>query len=830
MADAEGGPRVPDTSRDTPTDAPGWPGIPARWTSSAKTGVGTALGRGGRAWFTLSHGILDEIYYPRVDQACTRDLGFIVTDGQGFVSEEKRHARYEVTALWDGVPAYRLTNTCSEGRYRIDKEILVDPAREVVLQRVRFTALRGALEDYQLYALLAPHLDNAGGGNTASVGDFKGVPVLFAEREGVALALVCSSGWRARSAGFVGTSDGWRDLNQHGHMEWSYTRAVDGNVALTGEVAVPEDGSFVLALGFGRNCAEAAHRAQASLLQGFDRAAVEYRRGWEAWQGKLRSMDRPSAPVPDLYRVSTAVLRTHESFEFPGGIIASLSIPWGASKGDGDLGGYHLAWPRDLVESAGGLLAAGANSEVRRVLRYLAVTQEADGHWPQNMWLDGTPYWSGTQMDETGFPILAVDLVRRHGQLKESALAALWPMVRRAAGFLVRNGPVTEQDRWEEDPGYSPFTLAVEVAALLCAADLADTFEPALSGYLRDTADAWNAKIERWTYVRGTDLAREVGVDGYYVRIAPPDAADAASPADGFVPIKNRPAGGSCMPAVELVSPDALALVRFGLRAPDDPRIVDTVKVIDALLRVETPSGPLWRRYNGDGYGEHDDGRPFDGTGVGRLWPLLTAERAHYELAAGRTEQAEALRDVLSRCAGEGGLLPEQVWDAADIPERELYTGRPSGSAMPLVWAHAEYVKLVRSLEDGAVFDMPPQTVERYQQRKIGAPYAIWRFNHRCQQVPAGSTLRVEVRDPAVLHYSLDGWETAHDTPTRDTGLGMHIADLDISGLKPGAEVVFTFHWSEPDRWEGRDIVLTIAPGSTPTPAPAPTPAPRKRR
>jgi glucoamylase len=802
---------------DPPSHAPGWPGIAARWTSSAKSGVGTALGSSGRIWFTVSHGIVNEVYYPRVDQACTRDMGFIVTNGRGFLSEEKRHAQHEIVALADGVPAFRLTNTCGERRYRIEKEIVADPRREVVLQRVHFTALDGTLADYGLYALLAPHLGNRGGENSAWVGDVKGTPMLFAERDGTALALACSTGWLKRSAGFVGVSDGWRDLTQHNQMAWSYDRADNGNVALTGQIDLAaSNGSFVLALGFGRTFSEAAHRAAASLWEGFDRAASEYCRAWEDWQRTLRPLRSATPARRDLYRVSTAVLRTHESERFPGGIIASLSIPWGFSKDDGDLGGYHLVWPRDLVESAGGLLAAGAYDDAGRVLRYLAVTQEADGHWPQNMWLDGTAYWNGVQMDETGFPILLVDLANRQGVLDERELALLWPMVRRASEFLVRNGPVTQQDRWEEDPGYSPFTLAVEVAALLCAAELADVHEPAVAGYLRETADAWNSAIERWTYVADTELAREVGVDGYYVRIAAPEQADAASPADGFVPIKNRPIEQSCEPAAHIISPDALALVRFGLRAADDQRIVNTVKVIDALLKVETPAGPVWHRYNGDGYGEHEDGAPFDGMGTGRPWPLLTAERAHYELAAGRRVEAEALRDTLCSFANEGGLLPEQVWDAADIPARELSFAKPSGSAMPLVWAHAEYVKLCRSLADGRVFDTPPQPVLRYQAGSSDSPYAIWRFNHKCQTMAAGKVLRIEVLQPAIVHWSRDDWQTIYDSETRDTGLGLHVVDLGADELRAGARLRFTFRWPLADRWEGTDFAVCVgAPAAT---------------
>jgi len=797
----------------TPIDtAPGWPGIAPRWTSSAKSGVGTALSPTSRVWFTISHGILNEIYYPRLDQACTRDMGLVVTDGRDFFSEEKRHARHEIFHLAAGVPAYRLVNSCLQGRYRIEKEVIADPVRDVVLQQIRLFPLQGTMGDYHLYALLAPHLANRGAGNTAWVGDYKGVPMLFAERDGCALALACSAPWLKRSVGFVGSSDGWQDLMAHKQMAWEYARAENGNVALTGEVDLStSDGQCVLAVGFGRNGAEAGHRALAGLSDGVEPARAAYLRDWKAWQQRLLPLDGAKPNRRSLYRTSTAVLRTHEAKSFPGGLIASLSIPWGFSKGDDNLGGYHLVWPRDLVESAGGLLAAGAKKDAVRVLNYLRATQEPDGHWPQNMWEDGTPYWNGIQMDEAAFPILLVDLARREGALDGRQRTRFWPMVRRAAGYLARNGPVTQQDRWEEDPGYSPFTLAVEIAAMLAAADLADlNHEPKTAAYLRETADAWYAGIDRWIYVTDTELAHRIGVDGYYVRIAPPDTAEAASPAGGFVPIKNRPPGQSREPASQIVSPDALALVRFGLRAADDPRIVNTVKVIDALLKIETPSGPAWHRYNDDGYGEHRDGAPFDGTGVGRAWPLFNGERAHYELAAGRRGAAVKLLQSMEACANGSGLLSEQIWDVPDLPDRELFFGRPSGSAMPLVWAHAEYIKLRRSLVDRRVFDLPPQPVQRYLKEQPGSARAIWRFNHKCRTIPSGRALRIETLAPARVHWSADEWRTVRETDTQDTGLGVHAADLPADELADGATLWFTFYWPDADRWEGVDFAVEI--------------------
>lgn len=791
--------------------APGHPGIPPRWTSSAKCGVGASLSSNSRVWFTVSHGIINEVYYPRIDQACLRDMELLVSDGNIFFSEEKRHTQSAINPLAEGVPAFQVKNTCNDGRYQIHKVILTDPQRDVLLQHIRFEPLQGQLQDYRLYILLAPHLGNRGAGNTAWIDDYKGIPVLNAQRGEITLSLACSAPWLKRSSGFVGFSDGWQDISQHKQMLWEYTRAEGGNVALIAEIDLAAcNGEFTLALGFGLTPAEAGLRARSSLEDGFEAAREAYVQEWQDWQNRLISPS-PNFAAPYLYRTSAAVLRTHQSKRFPGGMIASLSIPWGFNKGDEDLGGYHLVWPRDLVETAGGLLAIGAHDEVQRVLNYLQGTQEADGHWPQNMWMDGSPYWSGIQMDETAFPILLVDLARRKSALSNDGLARLWPMVRKAAGFLLANGPVTLQDRWEEDPGYSPFTLAVEIAALLAAADLAEIHKDrSAAELLRQTADVWNSHIEDWTYVTGTDLAKQAGVDGYYVRIAPPEVTEFSSPQQGFVPIKNRPPGESNAPAAHIVSPDALALVRFGLRNANDPHILNTIKVIDALLRTEMPTGPIWRRYNEDGYGEHEDGSPFDGNGVGHPWPLLTGERAHYELAAGHLDEAHRLLNTLQSFANPGGLFPEQIWDGDDLPTRELFFGKPSGSAMPLVWTHAEFLKLCRSLADGRVFDMPPQAAKRYLLAPQPSEYLIWAFNHKIRKLPHGNILRLFLPAPAKVRWSADEWTTEKEHKTHDSALGVHVVDLPTRRLPKGVTIRFIPYWIAEERWEGEDYIVIV--------------------
>src|SRR5579863_2326212 len=789
------------------TDAPGWPGIPPRWTSSAKTGVGTALSSVSRVWFTLSHGILDEIYYPRVDEACTRDFGLIVTDGAGFFAEEKRDCTFELSRLEDGVPAFELINTHTGGRFRIHKNILSDQRADVVTQQIRLEILDGS--KLRLFALLAPHLVNAGAHNTAWIGDYKGHRLLFAEGSGTRLALGCSRPFPACSVGFVGSSDGWQMLHSDGHITAEYDRAADGNVALCAEISDPTT-EFRLSLGFGRSAPEAGFRVRANLQTPFNRQMEEYSSHWLAWQSQLRTLDR-KVDGHNVYRISTTVLRCHESPTFQGGLIASLSIPWGGSKGDDDLGGYHLVWPRDLAQTAGAFLACGATDEVVRVVRYLRAVQEDDGSWPQNCWLDGSPYWHGVQLDECAFPILLLDMAWRDGAVARPILAAYWPMVARACGFVISHGPRTNQDRWEENAGYTPFTLAVVVAALLAAADLAEACEvEEVVDYLRDTADAWNEQIEDWIYVSDTALAREVGVAGYYIRIAPDVPGESLAATRGTVEVRNRFGHTGDVGADELISTDALALVRFGLRAADDPRIVDTVKVIDHVLKVDLPYGPGWKRYNGDGYGEHDDGRAYDGTGIGRPWPLLAGERAHYELAAGRRAEAERLLEVLEAGASPGKLLPEQVWDGAPIPERELLPGEPSGSAMPLVWAHAEHIKLLRSLADGAVFDRPPQPVRRYLRDKHKARVRPWRPDWRTPSVPVGRTLRLDLPEPALVHWSTDGWKSRNDVPTTDTGLGLHIVELATDELAPGQVIVFTWMLLRTGEWLGHDHGVTL--------------------
>lgn len=789
--------------------APGHPGNAPKWTSSAKDGVGTSISRGSLVWFTLSQGIVNEVYYPRIDHANIRDFQFLVTEGSGLFEEEKSDCDHEISTIEPGVPVYKITNKSHQKRYVIEKTVLTDPRRDALLLKVKFIPLKGHLDDYNLYATLNPHIKNFGYGNDSWVGDYKGVQMFFAKREDIILALACSAPFTRMSCGFYGISDGWQEIKNQGYLSSQYSRASDGNIVITGQIDLKATkGEFFLIVAFGNNPAEAGQIARAALFNDFDQIVDDFKSPWLEFQRGCKDLGRVSEKGIDIYRLSTMVMKTHMDKRFSYGSIASLSIPWGFSKGDDDLGGYHLVWPRDLVETAGGLLAVGANSEASQIMMYLMSTQNEDGHWPQNMWLDGTEYWHGIQMDETAFPILLANALKKEGYLKR---IQIWPTIKKAVAYLARNGPVSQEDRWEEDPGYSPFTLAVEIAALLVAAEFAqEKGESKIAKYLIELADYWNSNIEKWTYVKDTDISKKLDVEGYYVRVSPPDIADATSPKNGYVPIKNRPPSESKALFEYIVSPDALALVRFGLRAADDPRILNTIKVIDSMLKTETNTGPVWHRYNKDGYGEHSNGDPFDGTGVGRGWPLLGGERAHYELANGEIERAKNLLKVMERQTGPGGLIPEQIWDAEDIPQKNLLNGHPSGSAMPLVWAHSEYAKLVRSLKENKVFDMQYQTEKRYINENHPSELKVWKFNHKCYEMNLGKILRIELESKAIVKWSIDDWNTSNENKSNDTGLGIHYVDLPTINLKASTKLSFTFHWEEKNKWEGTNYNVVL--------------------
>lgn len=762
--------------------APGAPGITPSWCRSAKDMVGCALGNS-RLWFTLGHGIINEVYYPRIDIPQIRDLGFIVADGKGFWAEVKRLEERDIVTAGAGVPAVRVTHR--HPRFTLSLRITPDPQRDVLLIEVLLEGDAGL----RPYALLAPHLGGTGYDNHAWATRYRGRRILWAEQGpfGLALAAVDDDqrdGFGRISAGFVGVSDGWQDFSRNGAMHWSYQAAGPGNVALLGQL--PQ--RAVLALGFGSSKESAATLALSALPRTFDEPWRRQTSAWEDWHADCHARCQLKVVLPDALQrqllISAMVLRVHQDQTYPGAMVASLSIPWGHTRDE--RGGYHLVWPRDLVECASGLLALGADDKAREILRYLIATQHADGHWNQNQWLGGKSYWQGIQLDEAAFPVL---LAAKLAERDSLAGIAIEDMTRRALSFIVLHGPSSEQDRWEENTGVNNFTLAVCIAALVAGAKFLSAEDRATA---LDIADFWNSRIEDWTSVHGTDLAKDNGVRGYYVRTAPPRAITDEEALNEHLPIKNR-LQDPALRADEQVSTDFLQLVRYGLRQADDPLVSASITVIDRLLRTETPNGACWYRYNGDGYGEHADGSAFDGTGRGRPWPLLSGERGHYELARGKSP-LPYLESMAAMC-GPGGMIPEQVWDADALPEFDLYPGKPSGSAMPLAWAHAEFVKLVYSWGLKRPFDRPVSAWERYRGKRPQALVCMWTPGAPVDTLDPGQLLRICLPRPATVQWHKGREKTQLSVTTTCAGLGLCIAELNTRNLPAGETLAFTYQY-----------------------------------
>jgi glucoamylase len=786
----------------------GAPGIEPRWTSSAKEGLGTAYHTSCRVWFTLSHGIINEIYYPSVDQPNTRDFQFLISDGETFCHEEKRDLDHRIEYPERDCLFYRLTNSERGGRYRLIKHILTDPHRSVLLVHTKLEVLDEALRGkLRLYALLAPHMARQGRGNFGWCSEIGGNNLLHAEHKDVHLVMGCSGGFSRRSVGYVGASDGWQDLMANFKMDWEFRKAGDGNIALTGEIDLQAGDEFAIAIALGRSCQSTVAKLLQSLADPFAVHREAYVRQWQ------RTVINPkydfSGHTTDgghMYRLSRCILLAHEDKSFQGALVASMSIPWGETKNDDDLGGYHLVWTRDLAQSATALLATGQTGTPLRALIWLAAIQRADGRFPQNSWITGNAYWSGVQLDEIAAPILLAWRLQRDGV----SLGRFNPcvMIMRAAAYLIRQGPVTAQERWEENAGYSPSTLATAIAGLVCAAEFArQDGEAGTADFILQYADWLAAHLEEWTVTTAGELVE--GFQRHYIRINPtdPDVPDPhADPNTTMFVIAN---GGGVHPARNVVSGDFLHLVRLGIRAANDPVVRDSIAVIDRLLKCNLPQGPCWRRYNHDGYGQKEDGSAFDGAGVGRAWPILTGERGHYELAAGH--DPKPFIAAMEAFANEGGMITEQLWDARDLPEKGMRLGRPTGAAMPLCWSHAEYVSLVRSAHDGVCFDRVEPAFQRYAVKPVKNLHEMWSVRHPIRRMPRGQILRLIILADATIIWSANNWaNTSKTEATQITALNLWFADLPTERCPEGSEIQFTFFWKDTQHWEGRNHSVAV--------------------
>lgn len=824
---------------DQQGEAFGHPGLTPRWTSSVKDAIGTAYSASSRVWFTCSHGILNEIYHPTIDHAQVRDMGFLITDGQTFVHEEKRHLHSTFEYIHPEALGVRYVNRDPDGRYTLTKEIICDPHHSVVLQRVRLEADPDLLPRLKVYALLAPHLGGGGAGNTARAVDLAGRKVLMAWKDEWALAMTASCGFSRVSCGFVGASDGWRDLMDNYRMNWEFGSATGGNIAMLGEIDLAGEGEcfrlnparsatsrdvstpgareFTLAIGIGEGTHTAAQKTMGALSMNYEDLRKRFLEQWS----RAANPDALATKAQDggkLMRASHNVLLAHEDKTYAGAFVASASIPWGQVMSDDDMGGYHLVWTRDMVQTATALLACGRAETARRALVYLACTQQPDGGFAQNFWIDGTPYWKGKQLDEVAFPLILAWRLWKAGALGE---LDIFPFVERAAGCLVRNAPITHQERWEENAGYSPSTLAAVISGLICAAEMSRACDGDIMGpFLEEYADWIEGHLEDWTVTNKGVLHPEI--KRHYMRIRPPECGEAyAHEGCGkeTIRLSNRPPGTpSEFEAREIIDAGFLELVRYGVRCASDPLIIDSLEVVDAILKRDLPQGPCWLRYNFDGYGQRADGSAYQYWGQGRPWPLLTGERAHYELALGR-DIAPLLR-TYEAFATSGQMLPEQVWDEADLPEQELWRGKPAGSAVPLVWAHAEYLKLLRSAVDGKVFDRIEPVYTRYctqQGRKnIRRAIEIYTRQRPIQKMESGRSLRIIDERRFDVVWTADNWKTTQSIASKGYGSAGFSADI---APPPSAKAIeWTLHWTGPeggsdastDAWLGYNVKVEI--------------------
>lgn len=749
--------------------------------------VTTALGSA-RLWATVGQGIVTEVYWPSAGEPQIRDLGFLVA-GDGWWCEVKAREDYDVEVPDSAVPLGTAVHTGPpEHPYRLEVEVVPDPDRDVLL--VRF-ALSGVAAS--VYPFLAAHLQrvhpdpdkdySGGSGNTAWVDPAGRLNAWGDERY---LCLAAAGGFRRTSVGSFGVSDLWQDFSRNGRMTWTFTDAGPGFVVLAGECG--QEG--LLALGFAESEAGAQQVTADSLGTGLNAVRDAVQRSWRTWATTTQLPGPAAGDPPGLAAAvaqSLAVLRVHEDRTHPGAIVAGLAVPWGDTSNNP--GGYHLVWPRDAVEAGFAFLATGHTDDAYRLLDYLAGRQADDGCWHQNFFPDGTVYWDGVQLDETALPVLLAAKLAELGH----DVSAVTDMIRAAVGYLVRTGPLTEQDRWEEDPGGSPFTLGCMVAALVAGAEF---LQGADRDYVLSLADDWNQRIEEWSYVADTWLDRIFGTAGHYVRVGP-------DPLTGTARIANQADRDFVAPSSGVLGLEFMYLARLGLRAAADQRMADSARLVDVMLGRDVGTGTAYHRYNYDGYGEQVDGANYAGVGVGRLWPLLAGERGHFSVLAGGDGQQELTSMLAMR--SDTGLIPEQVWDQpplqprGGVPSRPLLTGAPTLSATPLVWGHSELIKLVATRSTGRPIERLDVVAARYAAPSQPTT-TYWRTTAPVHHLRPGCDLVVEDLEPFTLHFGHDGWTDVTDRESTPQPFEMHAVRLSTAETSGWQSLQFRRRYA--DRWD----------------------------
>lgn len=735
------------------TLAPGAPGNDAQWATAGKQAVGTAASLESKVWFTLANGVMTEVYYPDVTVANVHLLQFVVVNPKTKkVETEMDDAIHQIKVLRPDSLSFQQINTAKSGDWKITKTYTTDVARDSVLIDVQFETKN---KNLNLYVYYDPSLGNSGMHDWAQSPvasletesewkDFAGKRTyrkevlnrgILAQDEGVeenkiASVILFSSNISELTNGFYGLSDGLDQLKKFGKIQ-THFYASKGNAVQMAKIDKPD--SFTMTIGFANddyNLVTALGNAEDSLNKGFAKAQAEYDKEWSDYIKTLRKVD-PQYQVQ--FNMAAMILKAFEDKTNRGANIASLSIPWGGAANANEVGssGYHAVWSRDLYQVVTAFMALGDIEAANRALDFLfKIQQKPDGSFPQNSWIDGKPIGGSLQMDQVGFPLILAHELGRFD--RETFQKHIKP----AADFIVKNGPTTPQERWEEKGGYSPSTIAAEIAGLVCAAEIAKKNNDLESAnrWLK-TADEWAANVEKWTVTTTGKHSKEP----YYVRLTQngkPDAGEKYEINGVYGMVDER----------DIVDAGFLELVRLGIKSPADKIIQNSIKVVDQVIRVNTPNGEGFYRYNLDSYGEPDNGQRWnwDGkwTGKGRLWALLSGERGQYELAfapfgsstpvtepkehsitleAHLRMKAMSRLSTMAQFANDGLMIPEQVWDSPNIPKNidrqfipELKFGEGTGSATPLAWSMAQFIRLAVNLKEGRNLDTPKVVYDRY--------------------------------------------------------------------------------------------------------------------
>ncbi len=755
------------------------------WAYAGKQGIGASYeaylnyqysdkaitGTVSKVWFSLAQGVVTETMYGRIHEAQIRELQLAIT-GEGWTAFEDTdtvsHVEYIDTdeAGRPLSPAYRLTNTDKQGRFVIVKDVFTDPDHQSLMMRVTVKALKGPVTPY---VILDPSMANTSGDDEGQATN----AALTAWQGKVALALTGSVPFKTANVGYTGVSDGMAELTAHQTLGTTHA-TLDrgkGNIVLVGQMdKVTDTTTADFALGFGATTAAATAQARATLNTGYAEVLARYngtgsRVGWEDYLASLSELKSLVPYTEDngkLLYASALALKVQEDRTSAGALIASLSNPWGdAVTTDVSTTGYKAVWPRDFYQVAMALAALGDRQTPVAAFRYLPTVQVTaktpgnhgvTGWFQQKSHVDGTAEWVGVQLDQTAMPILLGARLEQLGFIsKTELLKSYGATLKPAATFLSHGGkvglgwndatitpPYSQQERWEEQEGYSPSTTAAVIAGLEAAADIAtQAGDTAGAKDFARHADDYSAKLEQRLFTTAGKVQGNEKPASYYLRISRTE--DANNPG-----VQDERNGHKGLSSDLMVDAGFLELVRYGVRAADDVHIAASVKIVDdqtlpddLRVRYDFKVGgmtvPGFRRYGNDGYGDRTTGGdygPMTADQRGRVWPIFTGERGHYELAQAAAKPGgataadiEAIRNVYVRgmegFANEGLMLPEQVFDGIGSNQPHDYvTGQGTDSATPLAWSHAEYIKLLRSLRDKSVWDRNATTFDHFAKGK----------------------------------------------------------------------------------------------------------------